>query len=144
MRIALLWSDSNLRFTLLFFNFYSMAHILFIEDETSLQKTLASTLKTSGFSVSSAYDGEEGLAQAVQEKPDLILLDLILPKMDGFSVLSQLRVHAETKNIPVIVLTNLESAEDVERVIGLGATMYLVKANYDLNDIVSKIKEVLA
>ena len=121
-----------------------MAHILFIEDETSLQRTLTGTLKSSGFSVTSAYNGEEGVALAIQEKPDLILLDLILPKMDGFSVLSQLRVHAETKNTPVIVLTNLESAEDVERVIGLGATMYLVKANYDLNDIVSKIKEVLA
>ena len=121
-----------------------MATILFIEDETSLQKTLSSILKASGFAVANAYDGEAGLAVAKKDKPDLILLDLILPKMDGFAVLAHLRAEEATKNTPVIVLTNLESAEDVERVIGLGATMYLVKANYDLTDIVAKIKEALA
>src|SRR3990167_6941131 len=100
-----------------------MATILFIEDETSLQKTLSSILKSSGFAVSNAYDGEAGLAAAKKDKPDLILLDLIfldliLPKMDGFAVLAHLRAEEATKNTPVIVLTNLESAEDVERVIG--------------------------
>ncbi len=120
-----------------------MATILFIEDETSLQKTLSSTLEASGFTVMSAYDGESGLAAAKKDKPDLILLDLILPKMDGFTVLAHLRSDEDTKNMPVIVLTNLESAEDVERVIELGATMYLVKANYDLADIVAKVKETL-
>lgn len=120
-----------------------MARILFIEDETALQKTLSGALKESGYDVESAYDGEAGLALAKKSKPNLVLLDLILPKMDGFSVLEALKKDDATKNIPVIVLTNLESVEDVERVIGLGATTYLVKANYDLGDIIEKIKEVL-
>src|SRR3990167_9859681 len=96
-----------------------------------------------GHSVTNAYDGEKGLELAQGTAPDLILLDLILPKMDGFSVLEKLKCDEKTKSIPVIVLTNLESVDDVEKVIGLGATTYLVKANYDLDDIVGKINEVL-
>ena len=96
-----------------------------------------------GHIVVNAYDGEKGLELAQEAAPDLILLDLILPKMDGFSVLEKLKGDQKTKDIPVIVLTNLESVDDVEKVIGLGATTYLVKANYDLNDIAGKINEVL-
>lgn len=121
-----------------------MTHILFIEDETTLQKTLTSVLSNSGFSVASAYDGEAGLIEARKMRPDLILLDLILPKMDGFAVLAELKKDANLKDVPVIVLTNLEAVEDVEKVIALGATTYLVKANYDLPEIVSKIKEILS
>ena len=120
-----------------------MAKILFIEDETSLQKTLSSALEGAGYEIINAYDGESGLEFAKQSQPNLILLDLILPKMDGFTVLSELKKDKQTQDIPVIVLTNLESIEDVEKVIGLGATTYLVKANYDLNDIVEKVSEVL-
>lgn len=120
-----------------------MSKILFIEDETSLQKTLSSALESAGYEIVSAYDGEKGLELAKQSQPDLILLDLILPKMNGFDVLNELKKDRQTKDVPVIVLTNLESVEDVEKVIGLGATTYLVKANYDLDDIVGKIGEVL-
>src|SRR3989344_5430902 len=120
-----------------------MKRILFIEDEKALQKTLTKTLQASGFEVINAYDGEEGLALAQKEAPDLILLDLILPKMNGNDVLERLKKGETTRDIPVIVLTNLESAEEVERAVGHGATMYLVKANYELNDIVGKVKEIL-
>jgi len=120
-----------------------MAKILFIEDETALQKTLSAVMEQAGHTVVNAYDGEKGLELAQEAAPDLILLDLILPKMDGFSVLEKLKGDEKTKSIPVIVLTNLESVDDVEKVIGLGATTYLVKANYDLDDIVGKINEVL-
>ncbi len=120
-----------------------MARILFVEDETTLQKTLSTTLVDAGFEVENAYDGEAGLALAKKKKPDLVLLDLILPKMDGFSVLAELKKDSELKDVPVIVLTNLEAVEDVERVIELGATTYLVKANYDLPEIVAKIREIL-
>lgn len=120
-----------------------MAKILFIEDETALQKTLSAMMEQAGHSIVNAYDGEKGLELAQQSEPDLILLDLILPRMDGFSVLDKLKSEQKTKNIPVIVLTNLESVEDVEKVIELGATTYLVKANYDLDDIVRKIDETL-
>ena len=120
-----------------------MAKILFIEDETALQRTLSAVMEQAGHIVANAYDGEKGLELAQEAVPDLILLDLILPKMDGFSVLEKLKGDEKTKDIPVIVLTNLESVDDVEKVIGLGATTYLVKANYDLDDIVGKINEVL-
>ena len=120
-----------------------MSKILFIEDEISLQATLGGALKEAGFEIENAYDGEAGLKAAQTSKPDLILLDLILPKMDGFQVLRDLKSGAGTKDIPVIVLTNLESADDVGKVIALGATTYLVKSNYELGDIVTKIKEIL-
>lgn len=120
-----------------------MEKIVFIEDETTLQKMLSAALKEVGYSVVAASDGEAGLAAVRAEKPDLVLLDLILPKMDGFTVLSEIKKDEATLKIPVIVLTNLESAENVEKVVALGATTYLVKANYDLPDIVAKIKEVL-
>ncbi|OGD23325.1 hypothetical protein A2Z10_01370 [Candidatus Azambacteria bacterium RBG_16_47_10] len=120
-----------------------MEKIVFIEDERTLQKMLGEALEAAGFSVASANDGETGLALVLQEMPDLVLLDLILPKMDGFSVLQTLKGDEKTKDIPVMVLTNLETAEDVEKVITLGATTYLVKANYDLPDIVEKVREVL-
>ena len=100
-------------------------------------------MEQAGHTVVNAYDGEKGLELAQEAAPDLILLDLILPKMDGFSVLEKLKGDEKTKDIPVIVLTNLESVDDVEKVIGLGATTYLVKANYDLDDIAGKINEVL-
>lgn len=120
-----------------------MEKIVFVEDETTLQKMLAVALKEAGYSVIAASDGEAGLAAVRSEKPDLVLLDLILPKMDGFTVLGEIKKDEATAHIPVIVLTNLESAEDVGKVVALGATTYLVKANYDLPDIVAKVKEVL-
>lgn len=120
-----------------------MEKIVFIEDERTLQKMLSEALKEAGCSVLTASDGEAGLSLVKQESPDLVLLDLILPKMSGFAVLEELKKDEKTKGIPVMVLTNLEAAEDVEKVIALGATMYLVKANYDLSDIVEKVKDVL-
>lgn len=120
-----------------------MEKIVFIEDEKALQKMLSAALKEAGYSVIAASDGEAGLAAVRTEKPDLVLLDLILPKMDGFAVLGEIKKDETISRIPVIVLTNLESVEDVEKVVALGATTYLVKANYDLPDIVLKIKEVL-
>lgn len=121
-----------------------MEKIVFIEDETTLQKMLAAALKEAGYAVTTASDGEAGLAAIRAEKPDLVLLDLILPKMDGFTVLGEIKKDEATAQIPVIVLTNLESTENVGKVVALGATTYLVKANYDLPDIVLKIKEVLS
>lgn len=120
-----------------------MEKIVFIEDERTLQKMLGEALVGAGFSVENASDGEAGLALVRQAMPNLVLLDLILPKMDGFTVLNELKKDEKTKDIPVMVLTNLETADDVEKVIALGATTYLVKANYDLPDIVAKVQEVL-
>ncbi|MCD6402658.1 response regulator [bacterium] len=120
-----------------------MKKILFIEDESALQKTFGEILSQEGFKMISALDGETGLNLAKKEKPDLILLDLILPKLHGFEVLKRLKGDSETKEIPIIVLTNLEEIADVEKAIELGATTYLVKANYSLEEVVQKIKKAL-
>ncbi len=117
--------------------------ILFVEDEAALQKTLGDVLDQEGYKVISALDGEAGLKMAQTENPDLILLDLVLPKRHGFEVLKMLKGDEKTKNIPIIVLTNLESMGDVERALELGATTYLVKASYTLEEVVTKIKKAL-
>lgn len=120
-----------------------MKTILFIEDESALQKTLGDVLNKEGFELLGALDGEIGLRLAEQQHPDLILLDLTLPKIHGFEVLTQLKAQESTKDIPVIVLTNLEAMEGVERAVVLGATAYLVKTNYTLKDVVEKIKQCM-
>jgi len=120
-----------------------MKNILFIEDESALQRTIGDILKSKGYKVIKALDGESGLRSAKEEKPDLILLDLILPKMDGFEVLRGLKVSEETKNIPVIILTNLEETEDIQKALELGATTYLVKSSYTLEELVKKIEKAL-
>lgn len=120
-----------------------MRKILFIEDEAALQKTFGDILGQEGYEMVSATDGEEGLRLASSEKPDLILLDLILPKINGFDALKRLKEDKLTKGISVIVLTNLEGTGDVEKALELGATTYLVKSNYTLEEVLQKIKKAL-
>ncbi len=120
-----------------------MKKILFIEDESALQRTITQVLSEEGFEVVSAIDGETGLKSAESELPDLILLDLILPRIDGFEVLSLLKANPKTISIPVIVLTNLEGSADVERALALGATTYLVKTNYRLEEVIEKVKQAI-
>lgn len=120
-----------------------MKKILFIEDEAALQRAATQVLVEQGYQVLSALDGEIGLRLAKEELPDLILLDLILPKKDGFSVLKELKQDPSTQHIPVAILTNLEGHEDVEQALELGATTYLVKTNYKLEEVVEKIKSLL-
>lgn len=120
-----------------------MKKILFIEDEASLQKAIGDALAEEEIEIISALDGQAGLRFAKDQKPDLILLDLIMPKLGGIEVLKRLKDSQETKNIPVIVLTNSEKMEDVQQAIDLGATTYLIKINYKLDEVVEKIKGVL-
>ncbi|MBU6414702.1 response regulator [Patescibacteria group bacterium] len=117
--------------------------ILFVEDEPDLQKTLGSVLENIGFEVVSAFDGEAAVTLAKQHLPDLILLDLILPKKDGFQVLEEIKKEESTKRIPVIILSNLESINEIERAIELGATTYLIKTNYRLDEVIDKIKNII-
>lgn len=121
-----------------------MKKILLIEDEGALQKSLGDTFRGAGFEVLSALDGETGERLAKSEKPDLIILDLILPQKDGLDVFQSLKDDPTTIDIPVVVLTNLERIEHVEKVLEMGAKTYLVKANYTLKEILEKIKQVLA
>ena len=120
-----------------------MTKILFIEDESALQKSFNAVLTREGYNVLSALDGEIGIRLAKSEKPALILLDLILPKINGFEVLLELKKDSETKDIPVIILTNLERMKDIEKALESGASTYLVKADYTLDEVVKKVREAL-
>jgi len=120
-----------------------MKKILFVEDESALQKAFSDILTQAGYKVVSALDGEIGLRLAKSEKPDLILLDIIFPRLDGFDVLKRLKEDLELREIPVIVLTNLERIEDVEKAIELGAKTYLVKTQYTIEEVIEKIKKAI-
>jgi len=120
-----------------------MKKILFVEDEAALQEAVGISLEQKGYKVVRALDGEAGFRSAKTENPDLILLDLILPRKDGFEVLENLKKDQDTKDIPVIVLTNLEGMKDVEKAISLGAVSYLVKTDYDLKEMLKKIEEII-
>jgi len=98
-----------------------MAKILIVEDDRFLRELIARKLKNEGYEVLEAVDGEEGLKRIKEEKPDLILLDLILPGIDGFEVLAKTKENTETAQIPVIILSNLGQREEVERGLKLGA-----------------------
>jgi DNA-binding response OmpR family regulator len=120
-----------------------MKKLLIVEDDLVLQKTLREFLEAEGFAVVCASDGETGLNMVSSEKPDLVLLDIVLPKKDGYEVLAAVKANEETKKTPIILLTNLGSASDVEKALELGATTYLVKADYKLEEITAKVKEAL-
>ena len=120
-----------------------MQKILVVEDEINLRRSIEEILSKEGYAVVSASDGEEALSVVERERPDLILLDLVLPKKDGFSVLKTLRENEATAKIPVVVLSNLGEMEDVGRVLELGANRYLVKTDYKLSEVVEKVRETL-
>ena len=118
--------------------------ILVVEDDSILQKAIQEYLISDGFVVFTASDGEEGLHLAQSKKPDLILLDIILPKKNGFEVIKEVKANPETNKIPVVLLTNLGSLNDIEKALALGASTYLVKSDYGLEEVSKKIKETLA
>ena len=117
--------------------------ILIIEDDKFLREMIAKRLREEGYDVSMAVDGEEGIKKIQGEKPDLILLDLILPGIDGFEVLERMRKDSELAKIPVVILSNLGQKEEVERGLNLGAVDYLIKAHFTPREIIDKIKKVL-
>lgn len=121
-----------------------MKKVLVVEDDKFLIKAYSAKLKKEGFDTILASNGEDALRIAGEEKPDIILLDLIIPKKDGFDVLYDLKQNSKLKEIPVIVLSNLGQPEDIERAKKIGANDYLVKSNISMKDMVDKIKEVLA
>jgi len=120
-----------------------MAKILIVEDDRFLRELIARKLKNEGYEVLEAVDGEEGLKRIKEEKPDLILLDLILPGIDGFEVLAKAKEDPDTTQIPVIILSNLGQREEVEKGLKLGAIDYLIKAHFTPGEIIEKIKNIL-
>ena len=117
--------------------------ILIIEDDKFLRELITRKLIQENFEISEAVDGEEGLKKIKEEKPALILLDLILPGIDGFEVLTKMKEDPGLASIPVIILSNLGQREDVERGLKLGAVDYLVKAHFTPNEIIDKVGAVL-
>jgi len=117
--------------------------ILIIEDDKFLRELVIQKLIKEGYETSEAVDGEEGIKKIKEEKPDLILLDLILPGIDGFEVLSKMREDPALAQIPVIILSNLGQKDDVEKGLKMGAIDYLIKAHFTPGEIIEKIKVVL-
>jgi DNA-binding response OmpR family regulator len=120
-----------------------MKKILLMEDDKFLNKAYKDKLIMEGYAVESAYDGIEGLTKVKKFKPDLILLDLIMPVLDGNSVLKKLKDDPKTCEIPVIILSNLSSNDKVSGALESGITTYLVKSDQKISDVVKKIKETI-
>lgn len=117
--------------------------ILVVEDEEVLAKVLQEKLEKSGYKVTVASDGEDALAKAKDVSPDAIVLDLLLPKKNGFEVLEVLKSDQALKMIPVVVVSNLGEDSDIKRALSLGAADYYVKSEHPINEIVEKIQNVL-
>ncbi len=118
-----------------------------VEDDLSLRNVLHDKFALEGFGVLEAKDGEEGLAIALREHPDIILLDIVLPKMDGLTMMKKLRETDEWgKNVPIILLTNLSADDDkiMKAITNDTPAYYLVKSNWSIEDLVEKIKERLS
>ncbi len=121
----------------------SAKKILIVEDDRSLQNALVEVLNREGFVTVSVLDGEEALAKLASDKPDLVLLDIILPKKDGYEVLAEMKKNEATKDLPVLILTNLEEVDNVQKALDLGATTFMVKSDFSLKDVVQKVRENL-
>lgn len=117
--------------------------ILLIEDDPFLLSMYTTKFELENFKVITAEDGAKGLKLALKEMPDIILLDILLPKIDGFEVLKALKSNKKVNCIPVILLTNLSQKDKVEEGLSLGADDYLIKAHFMPSEVVDKIKKTI-
>ncbi|HBI97090.1 MAG: Two-component response regulator [Candidatus Falkowbacteria bacterium GW2011_GWC2_38_22] len=117
--------------------------ILLIEDDPFLLSMYSTKFEAEGFVVITADDGEKGLKAAGGERADIIMLDILMPKMNGFEVLEKLKADEKTKDIPVILLTNLNQKDEIEKGLVLGADDYMIKAHFMPSEVVAKIRKVL-
>lgn len=120
-----------------------MKSILLIEDDSFMIDIYTTKLKKAGFSVEVATEGEEGLKKMREKKPDLLLLDIVLPHIDGWEVLREIKADPKLKGLKVVVLSNLGQKGEVEKGLELGATKYLIKAHYTPTEVVEEIKKIL-
>ncbi len=118
--------------------------ILLVEDDAVLAKVLYEELSDADFEVTQAYDGEAGLRMVFEKMPDLILLDILLPKKNGFEVLEAIKKSPRANQIPIIILTMLGSDEDIKKGLQLGASDYIVKSQHALPEVVEKVKKFFA
>lgn len=117
--------------------------ILIIEDDANLRNVLEEFFEAEKMLVKTASDGESGLKSLRDFLPDVVLLDIILPKKDGYEIIKEIKSDDKVKDIPIILLTNLGGLNDIEKALALGATTYLVKGDYQVKEIVEKVKEIL-
>ena len=113
--------------------------ILIVEDEELVSTLLEKKLKNAGYDVSTAPDGEEGLRKIKKEKPDLILLDVIMPKMGGFEVMEEMKKDEEIKDIPVIIISNSGQPVELDKAKELGAKDWLIKTDFDPQEVLEKV-----
>ena len=121
-----------------------MAKILIVEDDTLISNMYKEIFTFDSFEVEIANDGQEGLDKARNFKPNIILLDIMMPKMNGLEVLTNLKADPETKTIPVVMLTNLAGENDAKAALTQGAVKYIVKSQYDPKQISEMVKQILA
>jgi CheY-like chemotaxis protein len=121
-----------------------MTKILIVEDDPLMSRMYQKIFKFEGFDVDMAGDGEEGLDKVRTGKPTLILLDIMMPKMNGMQVLEKLKLDPETKAIPVIMLTNLAGTQDAEAALTKGAVKYIIKSEFEPKQVANMVKEILA
>ena len=121
-----------------------MAKILIIEDDPLMLRMYQKIFKFEGYEVTVASNGEEGIDQTRKEKPTLILLDIMMPKMNGLEVLDKLKNDPLTKKIPIVMLTNLAGSHDADKALTLGAVKYIVKSEFDPKQVTNMVKEILA
>lgn len=117
--------------------------ILIIEDDEFIRELVKRKLRKEDFEILEVVEGEKGITKIKEEKPDLILLDIILPGIDGFEVLTQIKQDPATSQIPVIILSNLGEKKEIEKGLKLGAADYLVKAHFTIAEVLQKIKTTL-
>ena len=120
-----------------------MKKILVVEDDNYLANAYRVKFTKAGFEVKNAFDGLEAINILQSFTPDLILLDIVMPKKDGFSTLQELKANAKWKNIPVILASNLGQKEDRDKGMQLGATDFFIKTDFSLNDLIEKMNGIL-
>ena len=121
----------------------NLKKVLIVEDDVHVSRVFQIQLEKMGFTTVLGFDGEEAIKILASEKPDLVILDLMIPKKDGFEVIEEIRKNSEFLKTPVIVISNLGQDTDKARALGLGATEYLVKIDHPIQDIVDMVKAYL-
>lgn len=121
-----------------------MAKVLIVEDDPLMLRLYQKIFTFEGYKVETATSGEQGLKKTKEVKPTLILLDIMMPKMNGLEVLKKLKADPEAKKIPVVILTNLAGQRDAETALALGAVKYIVKSEHDPKEVAEMVKRILA
>ncbi len=120
-----------------------MKKILIVEDERALVEVLRDELARHKFDVVTAFNGEEAMEELRKEEPDFVLLDLLLPRKDGFEVLKEMKADKDLRHIPVLVLSNLGQDDDIKKALNLGAVDYFVKTQHPIKEVIEKVQHYI-